>query len=70
MAKRYWVTYYQWSFNRYGDKDFDYMSHWVSASTLADLKADRWVDDLEVHEEEEYEEEWRKRYEDLKERGK
>jgi hypothetical protein len=54
-AKRYRVTYYQWSFDRYGDKDYDYMNHWVSESTLADLRSDSSVDELEVYEEEEYE---------------
>lgn len=56
MAKRYRVTYYEWSFNRYGDKDFDYRNHWASESTLADLRSDSHVDDLEIREEEEYEE--------------
>lgn len=54
MAKRYRVSYYQTSFDKYGDKDLDYMEHWVTESTLVDLKTDRWVDDLEIHEEEDY----------------
>jgi hypothetical protein len=54
MAKRYRVTYYQWFFDKYGDKDYSYMSHWASESTLADLKEDSSVDELEIHEEEEY----------------
>lgn len=49
--KLYHVTYYQWSFNRFGEKDFTYENHWCDASVLADLKADRWVSELTVHEE-------------------
>ena len=60
MAKIYRVSYYEWSFNKYGDKDFDYRTHWVNESNLASLKADRWVDELEIHEEQESEEEWAK----------
>jgi osmotically-inducible protein OsmY len=49
--KRYRVTYYEWSFDRHGDKDYTYMDHWVSASILADLQKDSMVDELEIHEE-------------------
>ena len=56
MAKRYRVSYYYWSFDRYGDKDYDYFSGWVNEYALADLKEDRSVDQLEIHEEKEYEE--------------
>lgn len=49
--KLYRVTYYQWSLNNYGDKDFVYKNHWCDASSLADLREDRWVSELEIREE-------------------
>lgn len=48
--KLYKVTYYEWHFDRYGDRDYSYMEQWVTGSVLADLKADKHVDELEVHE--------------------
>ena len=50
---RYRVTYYEWLFNRYGEKDYIFMDHWVTESTLADLKNDSHVDELEIIEQEE-----------------
>lgn len=51
---RYRVTYYEWLFNRYGEKDYIFMDQWVTESTLADLKNDSHVDELEIHEQEEF----------------
>ena len=49
----YKVSYYYWSINRYGDKDYEYVSQWVSEQTVQVLKSDTHVDDLEVHEQKE-----------------
>lgn len=54
MAKRYRVTYYQWSFDRYGEKDYEVMDQWVTESVLMDLRIDSSVEELEIHEEEDY----------------
>ena len=51
---RYRVTYYEWLFNRYGEKDYIFMDQWVTESTLIDLKNDSHVDELEIHEQEEF----------------
>lgn len=51
---RYHVTYYEWLFNRYGEKDYILMDQWVTESTLIDLKNDSQVDELEIHEQEEF----------------
>lgn len=51
---RYHVTYYEWLFNRYGEKDYIFMDQWVTESTLTDLKNDSHVDELEIHEQEEF----------------
>ena len=51
---RYRVTYYEWLFNRYGEKDYIFMDQWVTKSTLADLKNDNHVDELEIIEQEEF----------------
>ena len=50
---RYRVTYYEWLFNRYGEKDYIQVDQWVTESTLADLKNDRHVDELEIIEQKE-----------------
>lgn len=51
--KEYRVSYYIWSYDRHGDKDFTLMEHWCSESNLTALKINKWVDELEVHEERE-----------------
>ena len=51
---RYRVTYYEWLFNRYGEKDYIFIDQWVTESTLADLKNDSHVDELEIIEQEEF----------------
>lgn len=51
---RYRVTYYEWLFNRYGEKDYIFMDQWVTESTLVDLKNDNHVDELEIIEQEEF----------------
>lgn len=48
IDSRYLIAYYEWFFNRYGDRDFAYMKHWVTKSTLIDLQNDRHVDGLEI----------------------
>lgn len=50
VEKLYRVSYYAWHFDRYGDRDYTYCDGWVTGSALADLKADKHVDELEVHE--------------------
>lgn len=42
------VHYYAWSFNRYGDKDYDYVVDWIPESRLVDLEKDRSISDLKV----------------------
>ena len=60
MTKIYRVSYYEWYYTKYDDKDFEYRSHWVSEESLANLQADRYVDHLEIHEEQESDEDWAK----------
>lgn len=50
MEKMYRVTYYQWYFDRYGDKEFELMNHWVTEGSLRNLNQDDRVDDLVIHE--------------------
>lgn len=49
----YKVSYYSWFINRYGDKDFKYVSHWASEQTIEELQADSHIDDLKIHEQKE-----------------
>lgn len=53
--KLYKVHYYYWSINRYGDKDFSYISQWVSEETMQELKTDSHVDGLGILETKEVE---------------
>lgn len=50
---RYHVTYYEWLFNRYGEKEYILMDQWVTESVLMDLKNDSHVDELEIVKQEE-----------------
>lgn len=50
---RYHVTYYEWLFNRYGEKEYILMDQWVTESVLMDLKNDNHVDELEIVKQEE-----------------
>lgn len=49
--KLYRVSYYQWYFDRYGDKDFEFIEGWVGHASLVGLQNDSHVDELEIHEE-------------------
>ena len=50
---RYHVTYYEWLFNSYGEKEYILMDQWVTESVLMDLKNDSHVDELEIVKQEE-----------------